>query len=242
MSLAYITESAMTSNFPPLFGHCFGGERHKSGAQLTDSATAPSLPQPLHQDISMIAHNINQYFASYSLSTHRKRILHSVRGLRLGVADQAGQLSQNIGTVQTSVSFLEPNSAKAESGTGESARATISATLDRLATRQAITNIERARDAAVAGDLRVAYRRVYQGLDELFRRGRWKLVSDELIEICKDKYPATFGIGAIRFSSDASSYIPNWDIIVNSLKTSAGDQGMDVERAMRGLLNNDGDL
>jgi hypothetical protein len=91
-----------------------------------------------------------------------------------------------------------------------------------------------------ARDLRAAYHGVFRGLDILLRSARWQQVSVELEEICSERYPVEFGIGAMRFVSSASARIPKWNFILEKLANSAKGQGTDVQRAMRGLVEKNG--
>jgi hypothetical protein len=97
-----------------------------------------------------------------------------------------------------------------------------------------------AREHAKLGDLRLAYRDALRGLDILLRFASWSRVSVELEEMSSGKYPASFGIGAMRFASGAAKSIPNWTSILEALVTVAQNQNLDVRRAMRGLVGTNG--
>jgi hypothetical protein len=92
-----------------------------------------------------------------------------------------------------------------------------------------------ARAAARNGEMRSAYRGVFRGLDILLTNAKWQQVCSELSEICSDKYPSEFGIGALRFVSGASDRIPNWNLIVHQLENIIEKRGGDVKKTMRGL-------
>jgi hypothetical protein len=105
-----------------------------------------------------------------------------------------------------------------------------------LALKQANDLLASAREAARANDMRTAYGKVFRGLDILLRSAQWKHIGSELEEMSSELYPAEFGIGAVRFASDAASRIPRWNLILNRLTTTAKKQNVDVAKAMRGLL------
>lgn len=114
---------------------------------------------------------------------------------------------------------------------------------DREATAKIVLQIRKAgewlasaRAAALGGEIRIAYRNVLRGLDVLLRNAKWTQVSDELEEMCSAKYPAEFGIGAIRFVSDAAERIPRWNLILGKARDTAAVQKKDVRIAMRGLI------
>jgi hypothetical protein len=111
---------------------------------------------------------------------------------------------------------------------------------DGLASDKAKEQLSMARAAACANEMRLAYRHLYRGLDFLLRRGKWRRVSTELEEVCSQQYPAAFGIGAMRFSSEAAQRIPRWNAILKKLAETARLQGIDVRKAMRGLVETNG--
>jgi hypothetical protein len=113
---------------------------------------------------------------------------------------------------------------------------------ERAFEQQAADCIEKARLAALNNDLRLAYHWVYRGLDQLFLIARWGEVGLVLREICSPRYPAAFGIGAMRFSSDAANRIPGWSEILEELVNTARRQGVDTKKAMRGLVKLDGTI
>jgi hypothetical protein len=90
--------------------------------------------------------------------------------------------------------------------------------------RRRMNDLTKAREAALEGDLRTAYHHLYRGLDTLFLTAKWDEVSAELKEICTTTYPSAFGIGALRFSSDASKYIPDWDILLKQIKDIVAEE------------------
>jgi hypothetical protein len=101
--------------------------------------------------------------------------------------------------------------------------------------KQAEDWFAKARQAARAGNLRTAYHGVYRAFDLLLRSAKWDQVSAELEEICSDKYPIAFGIGAMRFVSSAAESIPNWNFILRRFMGLAQHQNVDVRKAFRGL-------
>jgi hypothetical protein len=98
----------------------------------------------------------------------------------------------------------------------------------------------KARDAARVGNLRIAYHGVYRGLDVLMKNAKWERVSAELEEICSDTYPVAFGIGALRFSSNAAERIPKWNLILESFLQAAKKKDVDVRTTFRGLVEANG--
>lgn len=109
-----------------------------------------------------------------------------------------------------------------------------------LAGKDADEGLSNARAAALSGNLRLAYRNLYRGLDSLLKVGNWQRVGAELNEICSSRYPVTFGIGAMRFLSSAADRIPNWSDVLYKLIVTARQQNQNVPRLFRGLLEIDG--
>ncbi len=108
--------------------------------------------------------------------------------------------------------------------------------IDALLSKEASTLLVGARAAALAGDMRPAYEKVFRGLDILLRSAQWTQLGSQLEQMSSDDYPAPFAIGAARFASDAASRIPNWSAILGKLAETARKQKLDVTIAMRGLL------
>jgi len=106
--------------------------------------------------------------------------------------------------------------------------------------READQLLTSARKHATLGDLRLAYRDALRGLDILLRCASWWRVGIELEEMSSSKYPASFGIGAMRFASGAAKSIPNWTSILRALAATAQAQNLNVRKAMRGLIETDG--
>jgi hypothetical protein len=88
-----------------------------------------------------------------------------------------------------------------------------------LASKEADDLLASARAAARSNDMRTAYDKLFRGLDIVLRIAKWQQVSLELEEMSSEQYPVAFGIGAVRFASDAASRIPNWNLI---LRNAAG--------------------
>jgi hypothetical protein len=105
-----------------------------------------------------------------------------------------------------------------------------------LASKEANERLSSARAAVRANDMRTAYENAFRGLDVLLRSAKWKQISSELEEMCSGHYPVAFATGAMRFVSDAAPRIQNWNLILKKLETTAGQQKVDVENAMRGLV------
>ena len=105
-----------------------------------------------------------------------------------------------------------------------------------LASKEAGDLLASARSAARANDMRLAYEKVFRGLNILLRGAQWTRIGSELEEMSSEGYPATFGIGAARFASDVAPRIPNWSAILKKLVESARKQKLDVTKSMRGLL------
>lgn len=91
-------------------------------------------------------------------------------------------------------------------------------------------------DQASSGNLRRAYATLYRGLDSLFLKADWREVAAVLDAVCSEQYPADFGIGAMRFASDAADRVPGWQTILTKLKLNAEREGLDAEEVLRGLL------
>lgn len=75
-------------------------------------------------------------------------------------------------------------------------------------------------------DARSFYWAVFRKLDNLMLHGQWDKVSCDLAEYCSDRYPVEYGIGAMRFVSDAADRIPQYNSLLNSLNKRASSHQM----------------
>jgi hypothetical protein len=162
--------------------------------------------------------------------------------------DQSDQIRKRLWLPRALIATPHHGQARREvvarsSATRPSANTVIKAILSAEADAMAVEGKELLSNAsadALKHELRTAYRGLYRGLDKLLRSAKWRQVSLELDRICSERYPAAFGIAALRFTSDAAGYIPGWDNILKKLINTAKRQGVDIRRAMRGLVDTNG--
>lgn len=155
----------------------------------------------------------------------------------LGIAfPPARALHQNLAPQSGVLGYFED-----QSSTSQPAWENLATAFEEHEVERAVEQLKRGRMAAKTGDMRLAYREAYRGLDVLFRCRRWTLAHAQLREACSDSYPAHFGIGLLRFSSEAAALIPAWSDLVELLSASARRQGMNTARALRGIVGNNDD-
>lgn len=255
MTVEYSIESARTANFPPLFVFHSPDtqllfvepeeEITRRGLRVVDPSTGVEVaPLRPPQGISAAVLNVNRYQQPGTFATAASfKLTHDPWHVKPAFAQGTVQLTYRTPRTSPHVTVIRPKTrveGETPASTGRPVTEALALLLDAWAIKRAKESLRRAREAATAGDLRSAYRNVYHGLDELFRRGKWEAVSTELAELCSPKYPATFGIGAMRFSSDAARHIRGWAANLSTLAKTADTQGIDVARAMRGLSQNNG--
>jgi hypothetical protein len=90
--------------------------------------------------------------------------------------------------------------------------------------------------ADAVGDLRRAFRSVFQALDRQMLEGQWAQLQKLLRTLLSKPYSTDVGVGALRFCSSARERIATWSDLINLARLRCEKDEADYKLVLRGLL------